>query len=137
MTPALLDTCGLIALVNIDDQWHSVAEPAWLQLVSSPTPLITTSLILIEVGDGLSRIKQRRLAKQLRDRLIASPRVEVIQVTADDESRAWDLYGQRSDKEWGLTDCVSIVVAQDRQVREVFSADRHFEQAGFRLLLQP
>jgi predicted nucleic acid-binding protein len=137
MIPTFLDTSGLIAVVNVDDQWHELAEAVWLDVVASQVPLVTTSLVLIEIGDGLSRIKHRRLAVQLRDLLMASPQVEVIQTSAADESRAWDLFRQRSDKEWGMTDCVSMIVAQDRQIADVFSADHHFEQAGFRLLLKP
>lgn len=137
MTPVFLDTSGLIAVVNIDDQWHAQAEAVWQDLVASPAPLVTTSLVLIEIGDGLSRIDHRQLARQLRERLLASTRVEIIQITPDDEARAWELFGQRSDKEWGVTDCASMVLAQDRKVWDVFSADHHFEQAGFNILLKP
>jgi predicted nucleic acid-binding protein len=137
MNPVFLDTSGLIAVVNIDDQWHALAEAIWHDLVASPVPLITTSLVLIEIGDGLSRIEHRPLALELRSRLLASSRIEVIQTSADGESRAWGLFAQRDDKEWGVTDCASILVAQDRGVLDVFSADHHFEQAGFKVLLRP
>jgi len=51
-----LDTSGLIA-VNSGDQWHSVAEVVWASLVHSAHPLITTSLVLTEIGDGLSHVQ--------------------------------------------------------------------------------
>ena len=35
-----------------------------------------------------------------------------------------------------MTDCVSMIVMQDRQVQEAFSSDRHFQQAGFNILLK-
>ncbi len=44
-------------------------------------------------------------------------------------------YGGRPDKEWSLTDCISFVVMQDEQIIEALTADRHFEQAGFKVLL--
>ena len=137
MNPVLLDTSGLIATVNTDDQWHNLAGPIWQDLLVSRAPLLITSLVLIEIADGLSRIRYRNLAIDLRDRLRASPRVEVIQVNPEDEVRAWELYRRGSDKEWGMTDCVSIIVARSRNAAEVFSADHHFEQAGFRILLKP
>jgi predicted nucleic acid-binding protein len=136
MSGVLLDTASLIAVVDAADQWHARAEKIWQELIASRTPLLTTSLILIEMADGLSRLKNRQAAKELRDRLAASARIEIVQTTPDHEARAWNLFGQRNDKEWGMTDCVSIIVAQDRGIREVFSADQHFEQAGFRLLLK-
>lgn len=135
MNPVFLDTSGIIAVVNTDDQWHTTAESVWQDLIQAKLPLVTTSLVLIEMGDGLSRIGYRGLAVELRDRLLASSRIEVIQTTAGDEDRAWKLFRQRHDKEWGMTDCVSMIVARDRAAREVFSTDHHFQQAGFQILL--
>jgi uncharacterized protein len=39
------------------------------------------------------------------------------------------------DKEWGLTDCVSFVVMQERKLTHALTTDRHFSQAGFADLL--
>ena len=46
-----------------------------------------------------------------------------------------NLYEQRLDKDWGLTDCISFVVMQREQIQEAFTSDKHFEQAGFIRLL--
>lgn len=48
---------------------------------------------------------------------------------------AFDLYAARTDKDGGLTDCVSFVVTQEQGLTDALSADRHFVQAGFRALL--
>jgi len=50
-------------------------------------------------------------------------------------NRALDLYGSRSDKEWGLTDCVSFVVMEEQGISLALSTDVHFKQAGFKPLL--
>jgi uncharacterized protein len=135
--PIFLDTSGLIAVVNSDDQWHIDAETAWRDLIDTHAPLITTSLVLIEIGDGLARIKHRQMAIDLFDRMHASSRVEVVQVTPSDEQEGWHLFRQRSDKEWGMTDCISMVIMRQRAISKVLSADGHFAQAGFHVLLQP
>jgi predicted nucleic acid-binding protein len=49
---------------------------------------------------------------------------------------AFDLYSRRSDKEWGMTDCVSFVVMRERGLLEALTMDQHFQQAGFRALLR-
>ncbi len=36
---------------------------------------------------------------------------------------------------WGLTDCVSFVVMQERGLTDAATADEHFTQAGYRALL--
>ena len=47
-----------------------------------------------------------------------------------------DLYGQRSDKDWSLTDCISFVVMRQRGIVEALTGDHHFEQAGLIALLK-
>jgi predicted nucleic acid-binding protein len=47
----------------------------------------------------------------------------------------WQLYCQRLDKDWGLTDCISFVIMQQENITEAFTTDKHFEQAGFIRLL--
>ena len=47
-----------------------------------------------------------------------------------------DLYAQRLDKDWSLTDCISFVVMRERGIAEALTADHHFEQAGFTILLR-
>jgi hypothetical protein len=49
--------------------------------------------------------------------------------------RAIALHSSRTDKEWGLTDCISFVVMQERNLTQVLTTDRHFEQAGFQNIL--
>ena len=137
MNPVFLDTSGLIAVVNADDQWHAAAESVWRELLASGAQLATTSLVLIELGDGLSRIQHRPLAIQIYDSLHAAERIEIVQTTSDHEERAWQLFRQTSDKEWGMTDCASMIVMRDNDVTRVFSSDHHFEQAGFEILLKP
>jgi len=50
--------------------------------------------------------------------------------------RAFKLYRDRMDKEWGLVDCVSFVVMSDREITDALTTDIHFQQAGFRALLR-
>ncbi len=130
-----LGTSGLVAVANIDDQWHSKAETVWTDLVSSAIQLVTTSLVLIELADGLSRVQHRGLALRIVDGLQDSDRVEIVQSDETLETRAWQLFRDRSDKEWGMTDCVSMTLLTDRGIDDVFTADHHFQQAGFSILL--
>jgi predicted nucleic acid-binding protein len=51
-------------------------------------------------------------------------------------ARGFELYRTRTDKDWGLTDCISFVVMEERGIREALAYDQHFIQAGFRALLR-
>jgi hypothetical protein len=50
--------------------------------------------------------------------------------------QALRLYRERPDKDWGLTDCISLIVMQAREIAEALTGDVHFQQAGFRALLR-
>jgi uncharacterized protein len=39
-------------------------------------------------------------------------------------------------KEWSLVDCISFDIMQKSRINQALSADHHFEQAGFSILLR-
>ncbi|MBI5829688.1 MAG: type II toxin-antitoxin system VapC family toxin [Chloroflexi bacterium] len=67
--------------------------------------------------------------------LRASPRTTIVALDPHLLQRGLDLFASRNDKDWSLTDCVSFVVMQDHGLTNALTADRHFEQAGFKALL--
>ncbi len=136
MKQAFLDTSGLIAVVNTDDSWHAKAESIWADLMASAASHVTTSLVLIELADGLSRVQHRSLALQIVDALRKSKRIKIVQSDVSLETRGWRLFRDRSDKAWGMTDCVSMALMADLGIEDAFTADHHFEQAGFNILLK-
>jgi predicted nucleic acid-binding protein len=42
--------------------------------------------------------------------------------------RAGKLYSNRLDKDWGMIDCISFVIMQERNLTEALTCDHHFEQ---------
>jgi uncharacterized protein len=44
------------------------------------------------------------------------------------------LYKDRPDKEYSLTDCISMQVMRREGLTEVLTNDHHFTQEGFRIL---
>jgi len=44
--------------------------------------------------------------------------VEIVPLTDELYHEALQLYRERSDKEWGLVDCVSFIIMQDRGITE-------------------
>jgi predicted nucleic acid-binding protein len=59
----------------------------------------------------------------------------IVEASADLFWRGFELYGQRTDKDWSLTDCISFVVMRDEDLTGALTGDHHFEQAGFTALL--
>ena len=77
----------------------------------------------------------RGAAAQAFDHIRHDPRIEVVPQNADLSSSAIELYTARTDKDWSLTDCLSFVIMEHRNIREALTADNHFKQAGFRTVL--
>ena len=96
----------------------------------------TTDWVLVELGNFLAKSSIRNLfAAFVRD-LPTDPRFEIIAADRDQFESGCALYDARPDKAWSLTDCISMVVLEQRSIRDVFTADHHFEQAGYKILLK-
>ena len=130
-----LDTNGWLALLNAGDALHGVAHHLWQEAVRQDASFVLTDWVVAETGNGLARTAARTRFADALALLRASPRVEMVVVDSELLSRAIRLYADRPDKTWGLVDCASFVVMGDRNVREAFTNDRHFGQAGFTSLL--
>lgn len=83
----------------------------------------------------MSRLRYRKAAILLLGSICQDPKIEIVPDSEELFSRAFELYKSRPDKEWGLTDCLSFVVMEERKLNAALTADRHFVQAGFRALL--
>ncbi len=132
-TRLFVDTAFVQALLNRNDQYHSIARLRLSQLRAA-TEVWTTEAILVEIGNALST-DNREAAAHFIHQCYATPNTRVISVDTGLLSRALDLYSQRSDKDWGLTDCISFIVMRDQQLLHAMTTDRHFVQAGFRALM--
>jgi uncharacterized protein len=137
MTDLFLDTAYAIALVVSRDAYHLRARRIATELNRSSSRFVTTTAVLLEIGDSLSRPGYRAAAVRLIDSLANDPQAIVVPLSERLYARAFDLFRSRPDKEWGLTDCVSFIVMRDRGITDALTADRHFEQAGFKALLRP
>ncbi|MEO8272021.1 MAG: PIN domain-containing protein, partial [Aureliella sp.] len=119
-----------------DDYWHSKAVEAWSKVIAQGRSMVTSSVVLIELADGLCKVRFRSVALQLVDALNSSKSVDVVHVSLKLEAEGWDLYRKRTDKDWGMTDCISMIMATERTIVDIFGLDHHFEQAGFNLLIR-
>lgn len=132
MTPYFADSFYYPALLSRDDEAHERALALTRELVA---PMVTTAWVLTEVGDALAAPQHRPGFLELLEVIRTDPRVEIVPPTEDLFHRGVGLLGERLDKEWSVTDCISFVVMQERGIREALTGDHHFEQAGFRALL--
>jgi predicted nucleic acid-binding protein len=133
VTTYFADTFYFFALLNPSDKAHAAA----VRWASKPGgPLITTYWVLTEVADAMSAPENRQSALTLISGLRRNPAVEILPPVLELFDRGLDLYAQRADKSWSLTDCISFAVMSERGLSEALIGDHHFEQAEFRAMLK-
>lgn len=130
-----VDAAGWLALVNRRDSLHNRARQLYYNHLHSGGRLLTTTAVLLEVGNWLSPTGLRKLAVDLLDRIEQSALIEIIHLSPELYQQGWRLYRSRLDKDWGIVDCISFAVMQERGIRSALTSDHHFEQAGFLKLL--
>lgn len=135
MNSVFLDSAYAIALSSSSDQYHERARSIAEQLEADGTLLITTRAVVLEIGNALAKQRYRAAAIDLLNSLETDPGVEIVPISEVLYQRAFQFYCERRDKEWGLTDCISFVVMQDRGLIDALTTDEHFKQAGFHALL--
>ena len=131
MTAVFGDTFYFLALLNRKDKAHRECV-AFSQ--SSDLPMVTTTWVLLEVGDALRRGRDRATFSALLDDLATDAQTMVIPEEQRVFEKARKLFEERPDKEWSLTDCTSFVVMHEHGLSQALTHDHHFEQAGFTAL---
>jgi len=135
MEQVFVDTAAWIALLNTSDRLHHQAQRMMRELEQERAHLVTTELVLVELADSLAAASIRGRTVAFVAGLRQLPILRIIPAQQSLLADAWTLYGQRADKDWGLTDCSSFVVMTREQIVRAFTSDRHFQQAGFIALM--
>jgi predicted nucleic acid-binding protein len=130
------DTFYWIALINPADQWHQDAK-AFSQ-ANAQVSIVTTEAVLTEVLNYFSGagVMMRKAATAICDRAMEHANTVVLSHTREVFARGFELYKERPDKGYSLTDCISMIEMHGRDVNDVLTHDRHFAQEGFNLLLR-
>jgi len=133
MNPLFADTSFFVAFLGDKDEHHELAVE---YMDAYPGRILTTLWVLAELGNYLSNGQTRRLFAPFVKRLRQERRVRILPLDEALFGQAIDLYGRRLDKDWSVTDCISFVTMRKEGVMEALTADHHFEQAQFRILLK-
>ena len=128
-----VDTFALIAWLNPRDSAHTIVA-AYLNTFTGR--LLTTEWVLMELADALAAPEARGTAVAFLHAVRADPLFAIVGYLPAVFQAGFDLFATRPDKAWSLTDCISFAVMAEHGVFEALTADRHFEQAGFRAVFK-
>jgi uncharacterized protein len=130
------DALYWVAVSNPHDQWHERAREVTQSL--GACRIVTTEEVLTEFLNFLASrgdyLREKAVATVRR--IEANQDVEVVAQSHETFQAGLTLYESRRDKEYSLTDCISMQTMRERGLTEVLTHDHHFEQEGFRALLR-
>lgn len=136
MKRVFADASFWIAIVNPHDQWHAKADEARKALGDSI--LVTTEEVMSELLAGFSGggEKLRKAAASMVRTILKNPNVQLLPQTHNSFLDGLEFFENRADKEYSLTDCISMQVMRREKIVEVLTNDHHFEQEQFRILMK-
>jgi len=117
-----------IALTSRNDPYHEIAMQ--LSKTIAGGRIVTSEMVLVEFLNFFSEKGEifRQAAVSMIDRIFKKRNVRVYQQTHELFTRAFDLYRNRMDKGYSLTDGSMMVLAEERAIQDVLSAAPHYEQ---------
>lgn len=130
-----VDTAGFLALWDASDQHHSAALRLQRDLVRKHRRFVTTDYIVDETATLLARRHSHAAAADFLETSRHSQTLRWEWVDAERFFEAVSWFERHADKEWSFTDCVSFVVMQELGIKEAFTTDHNFLQAGLVALL--
>jgi uncharacterized protein len=136
MSAVFADTSFWIALTNENDAAHQKAQSFRVSLAS--LKIITSASVLTEYLNyfaGWGRYFRDEASANV-SALLSNATVTVVPDTTEIFSAGLQLYRQRLDKGYSLTDCISMQIMRHENLTDVLTSDRHFEQEGFRALFR-
>ena len=136
MRTVFVDTGYWIASINPRDQLHNKASEVGEKL--GRCRLVTSDMVLVEVlnmfaetGEHLRSVAVKAILEISKD-----SRIDVVPQTRHLFQDAFNLYRNRLDQGWSLTDCASFVIMKERGITDALTPDGHFIQNGFGALLR-
>ncbi len=130
------DTFYWIALADRADSAHQRAVAVTAEWASEQ--IVTTDEVLAEFLNFFSSAPEKirwAVAASVKD-MLANPVIRVIPQSRGSFLTGLELYMARLEKDYSLTDCISMATMRREGLTEVLTNDHHFEQEGFRALFR-
>jgi predicted nucleic acid-binding protein len=127
-----VDTSGLCAVLDADDERHPSARATWVDLLENQSVLQTDNYVLVET----LALLQSRLGMPAVNRFTTDilPVLNVFWVDEGVHRSAHHALLVSARRRLSLVDCVSFEVMRRLHLNTAFCFDPHFAEQGFRVL---
>lgn len=128
MSPVLLDTSAIYALMVDRDRLHARARTYLARAIERGVPFVLPDIVFAETMTLIRGRWGSQVSIQVGRSLRGSSGHTWERLTVADERAAWDVFQRFHDKTWSFTDCCILSMARRLRITEVFSFDSHFDQ---------
>ena len=130
-----MDSAGFLALWDAADEHHERALRLQTELARKGRRFLTTDYVVDEAVTLLLVRHSHSAAADFLETVTSSESLQLHWVTPDRFHSAAAFFARHDDKEWSFTDGVSFELMHELNLRDSFTTDQHFRQAGFNPLL--
>jgi predicted nucleic acid-binding protein len=130
-----LDTSALYALIDKRDAHHTKAREALGALIGARRSLLTSDYIVTEAVNLANARGGIHVALRILELLERSVGIRIEWIGSERFGRAVAFFRKHADHRYSLTDCSSFVLMRELELTEALTTDRHFSEAGFRVLV--
>jgi predicted nucleic acid-binding protein len=138
-TPVFVDTWAWLSLVDRAEPAHAAVTELRRQHAAQGTPWLTTDYVLDETITRIFARLPYATARQFAEGLFAAHKAGALLlefITPERFAAAYRLRVKLADKpRISFTDLTSAAVMKELSIRQVLTADRHFDQLGLGLVL--
>jgi len=127
-----VDTSAFLARQARRDPHFQTASAIWKEL--EETTLITSNHVVEESLTLLARRLGYLLAADMATRLYSSAKLDIVSTSREEELEAIRFFRKFADQSVSFTDCISFAIMKRNRISTAFTFDRHFRDAGFRVL---
>jgi uncharacterized protein len=131
-----MDSAGFFALWDAGDVYHAPAVRLQEELAGKDRRFLTTEYVVDETVTLLLVRHSHHAAADFLDTIERSESLRLEWIGPERFYAAAALFRKHAVKEWSFTDCVSFVTMHELRIRDAFTTDQHFKQAGFVPLLK-
>ena len=127
-----IDSGPLVGRYLVRDPYHPASILAWNSLQNAQ--LFTSNHVLDETFTLLARRVGYHFAAERAERIYTSTAFEIVSSTQEDELDAIRFFRKFADQSISFTDCISFAIMKRNHISTAFTFDRHFVQAGFKVI---
>ena len=131
MERLFVDTSAWIAFANRGDPDHEAVAEALRKFAGR---LVTSNYVFDETVTLARYRLGPDIAVRVGETLQAPGVVDLVQVTVEDQKRAWELFATRRDKDYSFTDCTSFCVMRRLSLVRAAALDEDFRREGFNVV---